>query len=67
MKYMFALLVFEYDSVNIITTDKEVEKLKSELKKRDERDLARDGELRQMRKDLDRALRMREMEDNLEK
>ncbi|HHT18398.1 MAG: hypothetical protein QM396_01475 [Euryarchaeota archaeon] len=67
LKFIPTLLVFEYESVNIITTDDEVRKLKSELKKRDKRDLTRDEELRQMRKDLDRSLQIKKMEEPLTK
>lgn len=48
-------------------TSEEVKELQEELKRRGERDLARDEELRQMRKDLDRSLQIKKMEENLTK
>lgn len=46
-------------------TSEEVKGLQEELKRRDERDQARDEEMRQMRKDLDRALQLKGMESDL--
>jgi hypothetical protein len=46
-------------------TNERVQTLEDELKKRDEDDKVKDEEIRQLRRDVDRALQLQEMKDNL--
>lgn len=48
-------------------TDEKVSALEAELKKRDKADKAKDREIQQLRRDVDRALQIQKMEENLTK